>query len=278
MPAGVIACSAPPSYLTVPYYELISRTNRIALAEVVKIDSVGEHQYEYQFELEERVKGNVDNSFSMTFENYPSPFVKKAPDKDFNQHRGGVFWDQNAARQINDTDCRMHPVFEKGSTYLLFLDKPYHWKSFEVIKSKEDLWLQTVKNVVHSNNESYRLTQTLFEYLSAKKSVGIYRVLGCGKERHYEKSCYKRIKLLQGDPAPLPKNPLIFNGEYYSMGPVKTEEVLIVNYHHVHKNNFYWAYAYPIKDGMVNFSLRRSQIRISGQQKIEVRKLENYFK
>lgn len=277
-PFKLLACTAPPAYLTVPYYELISRTNRIALAETVKIDSLGGHQYEYHFVLKESVKGNVDSSFSMTFENIPSPYAQDIPDNDFDSHKSGIFWDQFYSRQWNGPDCEMHPRFQKGSTYLLFLDKPFHWFSFELITSNQDLWFQTVRNVVKSKNESYRLTQNVFEYLSTKKSVGIYKVLNCKREEFYDRRCYERKRLLHGNPDPLPKNPLDLRNGYRNIDPIKTEEALIVNYNHVQKDNLLWAYAYPIKNGVVDFSSIRSQIRISGSKKIKVKNLIAYFK
>ncbi len=55
------------------------------------------------------------------------------------------------ARLDNEQDCEIHPSFAVGQTYLMFIDKPYHRKSFELIMRTngnsltQDKWLQYVK-------------------------------------------------------------------------------------------------------------------------------------
>ncbi len=66
---------------------------------------------------------------------------------DFDSHRDLSFWDENNARQWNSADCNMYPTFSVGNSYLLFLGAP-HWKAYEAVKSEDDLWLQTVRNII----------------------------------------------------------------------------------------------------------------------------------
>jgi hypothetical protein len=50
-------------------------------------------------------------------------------------------------------DCRIHPNFEEGRTYLVFLDEPYHPKSFERIASDSDKWLQAVRTLTRESDQ-----------------------------------------------------------------------------------------------------------------------------
>ena len=143
-PASSQACYVPPDHLTVHYSELVQRTARIILAKVSQAEKLSDNKERYHFVPIEILKGNVDKSFTMEFTHFPH-LDPESEDSDFNGHQQG---ENSGPRQINDMDCQMHPFFRLGARHLIFLDKPYHWMSFEKIVSKDDRWLQIVRKAI----------------------------------------------------------------------------------------------------------------------------------
>lgn len=149
MSSSSLACYRPPREQYTPPDELISRTNVIALAKVVRAE-VGEDGFEilYTFQTIKRLKGQVNEQFQIL--GYPA--VWEGENRRFNNHFDASFWENSGGRVQNDTDCKIHPAFSVGGTYLVFLDQPYHVKSFEIVirthgdASKKDKWLQHVEN------------------------------------------------------------------------------------------------------------------------------------
>ena len=70
----------------------------------------------------------------------------------FDDHQDPDFWNTPRGRCVHDTDCRIHPSFSTGSTYLIFLDGGDHQKGFEKINKtegeKKDKWLAWVEQAV----------------------------------------------------------------------------------------------------------------------------------
>ena len=97
----------------------------------------------YHFVSLEILKGNVDKSFTLEFTHFQPPSDDE--DSDFNGHQQA---ENSGPRQGNDMDCQMHPFFKRGARYLIFHDRPYHWKSFEKVVSDDDRWLRVVRNAI----------------------------------------------------------------------------------------------------------------------------------
>ena len=141
------ACFAPPPEQHVPVSELISRTNDIVLASAIKAE-VAENGWnvEYTFRPEKILKGSVRKEFTII----GSPPYHGAID-DFDHHRDKHFWERYGGRASNETDCEISPAFGVGLTYLIFLNHPYHNKSFELIIRThgsplgKDKWLQFIE-------------------------------------------------------------------------------------------------------------------------------------
>ena len=137
----------PPEQLTAPE-QLIERTERIVLAKVVEAKVTSDsYNILYTFETVRSLKGRVPNRFELP--GYPA--IWEGDNRRFNDHTDDRFWVAHGGRSSNDTDCQIHPSFSVGGTYLVFLDKPYHVKSFEIIirthggPDKQDKWLQYVE-------------------------------------------------------------------------------------------------------------------------------------
>lgn len=167
------ACFVLPKQQVVPADELINRTNNIVLAKAVKAEFVpypqidpfvyndkgqltvapgteGTHKpINYTFAVIEVLKGDKTEKASVRGQraqkNY---FLSKQT-----FHQEEEFWKDNAGRLYNAPDCQIHPSFVLGGIYLLFLDEPYHRKSFELIgymdkHISKDKWLAYVKEKV----------------------------------------------------------------------------------------------------------------------------------
>jgi hypothetical protein len=129
--------------MLVHYTALVARTARIALGEVVRIDSGPAGAVDYTFTTLETLKGPAEQQFIQRV-------AKPSSDRteyDFDHHRDADFWGRDG-RTVNDADCEIYPSFELGGRYLIFRDPPYHWKSFERIIYEDDRWLAVIRLVV----------------------------------------------------------------------------------------------------------------------------------
>ncbi len=140
-------CDEPPPEQHVPVSELLARTNDIVLAKVVKAETVeNSWNVKYTFSIEKLLKGNVPKEFTITG---APPYQGTL--NDFNHHRDKRFWEKYGGREINGPDCEITPGFGVGLTYLIFLNRPYHNKGFELItrthgsSSVKDKWLQFIE-------------------------------------------------------------------------------------------------------------------------------------
>ncbi|HEB26702.1 MAG TPA: hypothetical protein ENI05_02845 [Porticoccus sp.] len=151
--SNATACFAPPLEQHVRPLELISRTERIVLAKVINASSE-KNSYEvlYKFETIKTLKGKVRDTF--TIEGHP---LYQGGMTNFNNHSDPDFWEESWGRESNDADCEIYPSFSVGAIFLIFLDRPYHSKSFENIiltngdKNIKDKWLQYVEEQVSLN-------------------------------------------------------------------------------------------------------------------------------
>lgn len=170
--AKASCCFGIPKEQISPAEELIQRTKNIVLVRVIKaeylepkkrdlniekekLDFYTElaeqtyHPVKYTFEVLQLVKGDSRKFFTMSSEMLFSTDALEH----FNFHKDEKFWQNDAGRVYS---CEVDKVsFSVGSVYLLFLDKPYHRKSFERIinyqsDSHQDKWLSYVQSKVMS--------------------------------------------------------------------------------------------------------------------------------
>lgn len=165
LPMVSLACFTPPHELTIHHAELVSNSNTIVLARVVGGGDesffawAGKRQ-RAKFETVEVLRGNVPDSFSLP--NGILGLDNEHDAGDFNGHRDSVFWDKQITRQWNMPDCEMLPVFFKDRTYLIFLDHP-HWRAYEEIRSKDDLWLSAVRKLIEDSSLTSGVSMNLKE-------------------------------------------------------------------------------------------------------------------
>jgi hypothetical protein len=142
-----LGCFQPPAEQRTAPDELISRTNNIVLARVIAAKDVHDsYGVSYTFKTVRTLKGKAPSQFQIS----GHPAIWEGENRRFNDHSDKEFWSNGVGRSLNDTDCQIHPTFAVGGTYLVFLDQPYHVKSFEIIvrtngnADVRDKWLQYV--------------------------------------------------------------------------------------------------------------------------------------
>jgi hypothetical protein len=152
-----VACFAPPVEQNVTPEALIARTKNIVLAEVTRAEMIRGGEVLYTFRRVRTLAGRTDKTIILT----GHAAIWEGDNETFNNHFDPSFW-EGRGRTPNDTDCRIHASFAVGGTYLLFLDEPYHVKSFELIirtngdKETRDKWLQFVERALGPNKSLER--------------------------------------------------------------------------------------------------------------------------
>jgi hypothetical protein len=137
------ACIAPPEQSVQSHADLISRTSRIALVELLSVSGGLSYYRAYEFRVVESLDGEFGDVLNIDL---PTPIA--VDHRDFDGHREPEFWRDGAGRARVAPDCAVSASFEIGSTYLLFLDAPYHVKGFERIEDADDAWLAWVRQQV----------------------------------------------------------------------------------------------------------------------------------
>jgi hypothetical protein len=144
----LLSCSDTPPEQIVPASELIKRTKTIVLAKVTSA-KIGKdsHTVIYTFKTIEALKGAPQKTFTIS----GFPMMWEGELTDFDHHNNKEFWKNFGGRSDHDTDCEIHPSFSVGATFLIFLEPPYHKKSFELVirthgdKQTRDKWLSWVE-------------------------------------------------------------------------------------------------------------------------------------
>ncbi len=137
-----LCCFTPkPEQVSLPE-ELVSRVRQIYLAEVIERDPKGF----VQFKVIETLKGKKKSSFRLE-----GALSESESDSgtDFYKHTREDFWTKSGGRMQIEPSCQITPSFSVGKKYLVFVDKPYHLKSFELISSVDsDAWLKKVRDLL----------------------------------------------------------------------------------------------------------------------------------
>lgn len=150
------ACKVFPERYRVSHKELVSRTDRIALVQVLQIEvNARTGTGKVIFEPVEVLKGEFSDTIEL--KHYAWIYgVPESASSDFNRHRDPEFWPSTAQYMSANrslgvgTDCEMEFYFAPGSRYLGFFEgrRPQHIHSFELIIHDDDAWLQKVRELV----------------------------------------------------------------------------------------------------------------------------------
>jgi hypothetical protein len=262
------ACIYPPYEYHVPYYELIERTNNIVLAQVTNIDSTYDSSITYSFKTIEILRGHQNlSTFSLKYPlNQWNQWIKeKTTDNDFDLHRSNRFWDLRGSRTLMESDCILYPHFTEGYTYLVFLGDQDHSMGYEVIKTDDDFWLETVRNVLQSDNFSYRYEMDVFEWFKTSvDAVSIYQSVPYGQDR----SIMEKIEQISGENYRLSEK---FRPEW---GEANYEKYLFTIYH---DKEFGIYFPLPIENDSINVGHAQTEIKLTGPKVIKVEDLKEHL-
>jgi hypothetical protein len=142
-----LACYATPPAQLVGPQELVYFSSNIALATVTRVVPRDDGSADFVFMVEKRLLGAGDSTFILNGHALPGDTA----DGSFGDHVDDKFWQRGGGRLHNDTDCKIHPSFVAGRSYLVFLDQPVSRRSFEQIDSTgragpaADKWLGFVE-------------------------------------------------------------------------------------------------------------------------------------
>lgn len=159
--ASTLACFMTPEEQVVPEEELVARTGTIVLAKVEKAETIGGEDsisVRYHFRKIRELKGDCADTFKI--DGISSAY--STPIENFDHHYEESFWEGGGGRSWHDTDCRIYPTFAVGGIFLIFLEEPYHRKSFEQIirthggEGIRDKWLSWVEVQTKPGTENER--------------------------------------------------------------------------------------------------------------------------
>ncbi len=147
------ACFAPPESAMIPLEEMVKMNDNIYVAEVVGVGKsakvIGTTTSIFKFKVVETLKGKPVTKIQI--EAYQAKGDKSA--SDFNGHKDQDFWSNNTSgRLINDASCDVQPTFKKGTRYLIFPHQPYTYKSLEIVKNDDDMFLKKVRELLAAGN------------------------------------------------------------------------------------------------------------------------------
>jgi hypothetical protein len=147
--AQALACFSPGPEQQDDWTKLVQRSKDIVLVQVMSAKAAAEphnpsQQGEtvYQFKVLETLKGKAKKG-TMEWQGRTGP---QDPGRAEVSHKSKDFYSNGSVGMTSiGPDCILVPNIEVGSQYLIFLTKPYHFKSFEKITSKDDQWLKKVR-------------------------------------------------------------------------------------------------------------------------------------
>lgn len=172
------ACFLPPPELTKHHRELVADSATIVMARALEPEA-SESGSVPRFQPIEVLKGDVPGEFILGNGRYAgSSENDESLNDDFDAHRNAAVWDRKLTRQWNNSMCEMEPAFVPGETYLVFLDHP-HWRAYELIRSKDDLWLKAVRNLIADPSRPAGLAVTVPQWLSLASRAFIVSFANC---------------------------------------------------------------------------------------------------
>ena len=153
------ACRAPPANQLMGVDEQIALASDVYLAQAVAATPLEGNAVEYRFVVLQRLAGPERRTFTLSGRAAGTPaFLAGGPANagereraTFDHHTAPAFWQRGGGRATNGADCAIHPVFTLGDSYLVFLDSPWTWRSFERIEAVDgavdegDRWLAYVR-------------------------------------------------------------------------------------------------------------------------------------
>lgn len=141
----VAACVDIPTQQNHSHEQLVKRTETIVLAKAVLIQPAGGDLHTVKFYVSKVLKGAQKNNFELT----GLAADLKNGNNDYNKHNDLRFWAySNTGNFKRFENCNLYGYFKQGEQYLIFLDPPFHPRSFEIVSSTEDAWYKEVVTLI----------------------------------------------------------------------------------------------------------------------------------
>lgn len=141
------ACSVPPAKQLIGVDAQIAQATDISVATVVKTMPLENGIVEYGFVVRKRLLGPAEQAFTLL----GMPARASEQPVRSHDHSDDTFWKYGGGRLMNRGDCRIHPRFEHGESYLVFRKQETTRRSFERIATvggeplATDQWLMYVE-------------------------------------------------------------------------------------------------------------------------------------
>lgn len=141
------ACRSAPEGQLIDAGELVRRATDVAVGQVISATPLNDYDTEYRLIVLDQLAGPARKVITVT----GSTAAYRERDTTYDDHKDFRFWARGGGRAMNGADCVIHPSFEVGASYLVFLGAPSTWRSFERIGmiggavNQDDRWLAYVK-------------------------------------------------------------------------------------------------------------------------------------
>lgn len=143
------ACRVAPESQFIGVDQQLALALDVSVAKVVHATAPADGQTEYEFEVQKRIVGPDRQRFTIVGASHQV----EDPGKDFDRHSDEVFWRRGGGRLFSGTDCKIHPTFVVGESYLAFVGPPITKRSFERIDiSGSDKWLSYVETALRDTS------------------------------------------------------------------------------------------------------------------------------
>lgn len=138
------ACYHLPAAETISPAALVAGAHDVYLAKAVSVTTAGSGDSAFSFDVVNRLAGAPRDTLTI-----PGRLPRQTGGGAPVDHAADAFWQQGGGRLTGGVDCKIHPSFEVGKTYLVFLDAPLSRRSDEEIamvegQPVEDKWLAYV--------------------------------------------------------------------------------------------------------------------------------------
>jgi hypothetical protein len=158
---SVTACAVMKKGLLYSLNELIDNTHAIVLVEV-ELEDDRVKDYTIIQILKGEVASEKISSFIRIGESYIGTSIKlKHSSYNFNDHTNEEFWSNKPGEKIVRSpffsgSCTPAFTFIEGEQYLIFLDSPASPYAAEIIKKKDDKWLEYTRDRLKVNSAFLR--------------------------------------------------------------------------------------------------------------------------
>ncbi|MGH1487392.1 MAG: hypothetical protein ACRBCI_14350 [Cellvibrionaceae bacterium] len=144
----VAACTGIPVPQTHSHEQLVKRTENIVLARAFRPQLVNGELHTVKFYVTDVLKGSQEGNFDLT----GFAADQNNGNTDFNKHNDLKFWAySNTGNFKRLENCNLYGYFKQGEQYLIFLDAPYHPRSFEIVSSTDDAWYKEVIAIINKD-------------------------------------------------------------------------------------------------------------------------------